>query len=273
MLIRLYEEEMYMKTQRIIRTKALTVFVLSVLLSACGAFGTEAPTATPQPTATKTVTPTATFTATATLTPTRIPNLTATQYSAELNAEVQKYFDLGYLPTTEGKFKGYSSFSYKWAQLGWYRQWDLFSSPKVKDFLLSAHLKWSSAYHNADVSGCGFYFAYQEDTESHYAVFLDRTRVFFVTTEYYYEPMTPTHGSGLVKFGNPADKPVEADLTLIVIGTRADVFVDGEFVAEYTLSERKAVSGYIGTALLSGTNKDFGTSCDMRNIHTFVPNE
>ncbi len=254
------------------RTIATIVFVLSVLLSACGGLASEVPTGTPQPTATKTLVPTATSTPTRTPRPTRTPNLTATERVEQRTAKVQKYFELGYLPSTEGRFEQFGDFNQAWAQLEWYQSWSL-SSTKEENFLLSAHVKWSSAYRNADVSGCGFYFAYREGSDFHYAVFLDRSKVFFVTTDYYYEPVRPTLGTGLVDFPNPADSPVEADLTLIVNDTTAYVLVDGELVGGYTLSLSKILRGYFGISLLSGTNKDYGTRCEMTDIHAFILND
>jgi hypothetical protein len=99
---------------------------------------------------------------------------------------------------------------------------------------MNAHLKWSSAYRNADISGCGFAFAIQ-DNGDHYAVFLDRSRVYFVETDYYYSTIGPIHGTGLVNFENPFDKPVEADFTLIVKGAYAYVLVNSELLVNITL--------------------------------------
>lgn len=248
------------------------LILLSFVLSACGALATEAPTGTPKPTGTKTLVPTATSTITRTPRPTRTPNLTATERVEQRTAKVQKYFELGYLPSTEGKFEQFGDFNQAWAQLEWYQSWSL-SSTKVENFLLSAHVKWSSAYRNANVSGCGFYFAFREGSDFHYAVFLDRSKVLFVTTDYYYEPVHPTLGTGLVDFPNPADSPVEADLTLIVNDTNAYVIVDGEMVGGYTLSQSKILRGYFGISLLSGTNKGFGTRCEMTDIHAFILND
>ena len=94
-----------------------------------------------------------------------------------------------------------------------------------------------------------------------------------VETGYYYEPFSPTRGTGRVNFDNPADHPVEADFTIIVKGAYAYVLVDEELVGEYTLSESKILRGELGLALLSGTNKDYGTRCEMTNLHTWIPTE
>ena len=157
---------------------------------------TAIPSSTPQPptpTTTKTPFPSATPR------PTQTPNLTATQQFEDWSAEAQSYVDAGYLTTSEGKFYKLETFSEEWAQLGWYWRWPIDIS--ARDFFMSGHLRWSSAYRSADISGCGFVFAEQEN-EDHYAVFLDRSKVLFVETEEYYYPIGPTGGTGRVNFGN-----------------------------------------------------------------------
>lgn len=259
-----------MKTKKV-RPIIPVLIVLNLVLSACGALATEAPTSTPQPTATKTLVPTATFAPTATPRPTRTPNLAATQRAEELNVEAQKYFELGYLTTVEGSFNEYDDFTEEWAQLGWYRRWIL--DERISDFFMTAHLKWSSAYRNADVSGCGFFFASQ-DNGDHYAVFLDRSEVLFLNadqTSGYSRRVGLTRGTGRVNFNNPADQPVEADLTVIVNSTYVYVLVNGEVVGEYTLSQSRVLTGGLGVTLLSGTNADYGTRCEMTDIHAWIP--
>ncbi|HEX2998016.1 MAG TPA: hypothetical protein VHP14_24540 [Anaerolineales bacterium] len=248
----------------------LLVFILILVSLACSTSQLAAPTSTPKPKPTKTRTPTKTPKPSQTPQPTRTPDVDATQYRNELNTEVQTYYDAGYLTTTEGKFKEYDDFHEDWAQLGWYSSWKF--KDTASDFYMKAHFKWSSAYRSADLSGCGFIFALQDNENGdHYAVFLDRSKVYFVVTGYYYEPFNPTHGTGRVKFDNPADHPVEADFTLIVKGTTAYVLVDEELVGEYTLSASKPLDGRLGLALLSGTNKDYGTRCTMTNLHAWIP--
>jgi hypothetical protein len=178
--------------------------------------------------------------------------------------------DAGYLTTADGKFYKLDDFSEEWAQLGWYWRWPINIS--ARDFFMSGRLRWSSAYRSADISGCGFVFAEQENGD-HYAVFLDKSKVLFVETEYYFSPIGTTRGTGRVNFDNPFDHAVEADLTLIVEDAYAYVLVDGEVVGEYTLSQSKNLQGTVGLALLSGTNKDFGTRCIITNLHLWVSNK
>jgi len=247
------------------------VLLISVSLACATSQPTPAPTNTAEPTATATITPTPTRTPRPSPTPrpTQTPNLAATERAEELNAKAQEYFDKGYLTTTEGRFRELEDFSYDWAQLGWYRPFPI--QEGVGDFFLSAHFKWDSAFKNSDISGCGFIFGVQPNND-HYAVFLDRQKVFFLITDNtvgFSKPVSPTRGTGIVKF----DYPAEADFTLIVKDAYAYVLVNGEVVGEYSLSQSKILHGQVGIALLSGTNKDFGTRCEITNLHLWIPKD
>lgn len=245
---------------------------LALVVSACSTVApTAAPTDTPQPTATETLVPTATLTPTRTPRPTATPNMTATQKAEEYQAEVQSYFDQGYLPTTEGSMEEVGMFVQQFAQLDWY-SWESLGV-NVADFFMSGHFQWRSAYRNAAESGCGFVFAIQEDG-SHYAVFLDRSKIVFLDYDasYTYSKYVGlTRGTGKVKFENPFDQAVEADFTLIVNDTTVYVLVDNELTGQYTLAESRILKGDLGLTVLSGTNKDFGTSCAISNIHYWTP--
>jgi len=176
---------------------------------------------------------------------------------------------MGYLKMNDGKLIELADFKEEWAQLGWYWRWT-YDAYQVSDFYMSGHFKWSSAYRSADLSGCGFVFAEQENG-NHYAVFLDKSKILFAQTEYYYYPIGTTRGTGRVKFGNPFDQPDEADFALIVKDAYAYVLVNGEAVGEYTLSQSKNLRGKVGLSLLSGTNKDYGTRCEITNLHLWIP--
>ena len=265
-----------MKTQRknpLLFTILILVFTsLACSMSAAQPTPTPAATDTPQPTATITLTPTNTPKPSPTPRPTKTPNLAATKRIDGFSTETQSYFDKGYLKTVDGNITEVKDFSYDWAQLGWYN-WNQLNT-KTSDFYMTAHFTWSSAFRNADSSGCGFIFAIQ-DNGDHYAVFLDRSKIIFLNadqTASYSKRVGLTRGTGKVKFGNPADKPDQADFTLIVKGAYAYVLVDGEVVGEYTLSQSKILDGNLGLSLLSGTNKDYGTRCEMTNVRIWVPN-
>jgi hypothetical protein len=247
----------------------LVIILVSLACSTSQAAPTPTETDLPEPTATATLVPTATKTVRPSPTPrpTQTPNLAATKRAEERQAEVQQYFDKGYLATTDGRFKELEDFSYDWAQLGWYNWLPLRDS--ASDFLLSAHFKWNSALKNSDTAGCGIIFGLQPN-DDHYAVFLDRTKVLFLITDHtlgFSRPVSPTRGTGKVKF----DYPAEADFTLIVKDAYTYVLVDGQVVGEYTLAQSRAAKGGIGLTVLSGTNKDYGTHCEMTDLRLWIP--
>ncbi len=252
---------------------SVTFLILIFALSACSTFAPPpTPTSTPNPptaTSTNTATPTKTLVPTNTPRPTATPNLAATQKYDGFNQEIQSYYDLGYVSSKGGNIKEFDDFKYEWAQLGWYNWLPL--GRNVSDFAMSAHFKWMSAFKNADESGCGFAFAIQQDN-SHYAVFLDRSKIIFLDHDSSYgnysRSVGRTSGSGYVKFDNPA----EADFTVIVNGINAYVLVDKELVGKYTLAKSRNLRGDVGLTVLSGTNKDYGTRCEMTNIRIFELN-
>jgi len=244
------------------------ISALILISLACGT-AQPAPTSTSEPTATHTAVPTNTPRPSPTPRPTQTPYLEATQRAEELNAEVQAYVDKGYLKTNDGNVIELEDFSYDWAQLGWYNWLPL--GEEASEFFLSAHFKWDSAFQNSDISGCGFIFSLQEN-DDHYAVFLDRSKVFFLITDRargFSSPVSPTRGTGIVNF----DYPAEADFTLIVKDHSAYVLVDGEVVGDYTLAQSRPLHGNLGLTVLSGTNRDYGTRCEMTDLHLWVPEE
>jgi len=258
---------MHCKPLHAIMSFILLLIVVSLACSTSQA--APVPTNTTEPTATETISPTATQTPRPSPTPrpTKTPNLAATERAEELNAEVREYFEKGYLATTEGRFRELDDFSYDWAQLGWYNWLPI--QDGVSDFYLSAHFQWDSAFKNSDISGCGFIFGLQPNND-HYAVFLDRQKVFFLITdnrEGFSKPVGPTRGTGIVKFEYPA----EADFTLIVKDAYAYVLVDREVSAEYTLAQSRSSKGGVGLTVLSGTNKDYGTRCEMTDLRLWTP--
>lgn len=254
--------------------RAIASFVFSLILVslACVTFqAAPASTTALDPTGTETIAPTITQTRRPSPTPrpTQTPNLGATERAEELHAEVQEYLEKGYLATTEGRVRELDDFRYDWAQLGWYRPFLVEDS--VGDFFLGGHFKWDSAFHNSDISGCGFIFGMQSNND-HYAVFLDRQKIVFLITDNtvgFSRPVSPTRGTGIVNF----DYPAEADFTLIVRGTYAYVLVNGEVIGEYTLAQSRSSEGAIGLTVLSGTNRDFGTHCEMTDLHLWLPDE
>jgi len=245
----------------------LSLFLLLSLTGlACGLSGgnvTPTPTVTateapPEATATNTPKPTSTPR------PSPTPNVAATQKTADFNLLLSDYKEKGYVTTTEGDIYEPDPFKEDWAQLGWYQWWPF--DFKAKDFVFSAHFNWSVANDQSDLSGCGVIFGLQEN-DDHYAVFLDRSRnLFLMGRGVNVYNVGKTRGSGTHSLGNPA----EADFILSVKGQSAYVSVDGD-VTEYTLSADQTSAGTFAFSILSGTNKDYGTRCEMTNIIFWQP--
>lgn len=244
-----------------------TSFLVLFFLLACS-FG-SAPTATPTPENTNTpvATETPTQKPTKTPRPTPTPNLAATQQIEDWNQEIAGYFEKGYIDTKDGQFKKLKDFSEEWAQIGWYSTW--FLDEVAENFIFSAHFKWSSATKTPNESGCGFVFAIQNDG-SDFSVFLDKSHVIFLRSEFRYGGnVGRTRGTGAVKI----EEPAEADFTVIVYDYYSYVIVNGEVVGEYTLPQSKKIEGDLGVSILSGTNKDYGTRCEMKDVRLWRPNK
>jgi hypothetical protein len=179
--------------------------------------------------------------------------------AADLSAQVQKFNEEGRIPTADGDYIKLEDFSETFSQIGYYQAYPI--GLELENFVFTGHLKWATAIATSDNSACGILFGGQPDN-SDYAVFLDKSRVYFSSsTATTYSELGKTSGTGLVSFGNPA----EADFSLVVYQTHAYVYVDGEFIGEYTLSSSKPLRGSFGYGIISGTNRDYGTSCEITN--------
>jgi hypothetical protein len=218
------------------------------------------------PTATSTLTPSATATITLTPSrtpkPTRTPNAAKTQAYEDLFVYVQKFKDEGLIPSTEGKYMPLVGFEGEFAQVGWLRPFP--SDYYMKHFIYKGHIEWSTALTTNETSGCGIAFAGQwtQDKSDYFGVILDKSRIFFSFLQGgYYWDLGKTRGTGRLNFSNPA----EAELVLLAYDYKAFVYVDDEFIGEYTLPKKKDMEGYFGYAIISGTNRDYGTKCKITN--------
>lgn len=192
--------------------------------------------------------------------PTATPDVAATERYDDLFSQVEKFKEKGHIPTTKGVYVELPEYHKEWAQREWStREW--YYDYETENFVLTARMKWSTADATSRISGCGIAFATQDDSRG-YAVYLDKARIYFTYNDlkYYYE-LGKTRGTGRVDFPNPA----QAKFSLVVYGNSAYVYVDDQFIGEYSLSKDKPLKGYFGYGLISGTNKDYGTRCDVED--------
>ena len=241
------------------------VFILMFVLSACSTSAAAEPTSTskPNPTATITPTPTNTPRPSATPSPTRTPDLAATQGYEDMFTLVQEYNEKGYLSTTKGEYIELNDFKATMAKLNYYQRYP--TGQKATSFVISAHFRWSTATKTPDVSGCGFAFAVQNNGD-HYAVFLDKSLLRFLRNDSNgTRRLGKTSGSDAFKYGNPA----EADFKLVVNESHAYVFID-ERMIEYSFAKNVNLTGKLEFALRSGTNKEYGTSCEITDASVWI---
>ena len=222
------------------------------------------PTSTPTVTKTFTITPTPTRTSTPSRTPrpTRTPNIKLTQSYEDLFSWVQKFKDEGIIPDTTGKYITLDRYTDTFAQMDWLR-YD-YTDVTLEHFVYAGHLEWSTTIETKKTSGCGIVFAleFRETYNRYFGVILDKSRVYFSAIDqgYYYD-LGKTRGTGTLNFGNPA----QADMVLLVYDHKAYVYVDDEFIGEYTLPKKKDLLGRFGFGIISGTNHGYGTRCDITN--------
>jgi hypothetical protein len=223
-------------------------------------YATLAANATAQANPTRTITPTRTVTPTATIT----PNLTATQLiqstaaARSMAQDVRLLAESGLLHSTHGVYHALPDWEESWAKIDWYQSFPTGFS--ARNFVIRARANWDTAspISNWFATGCGFVFAYR-DLQNHHMAFmaLDGTaRLYrwqggqFNETYHFFRKMDIPSGS--------------AQLMLVVDEDWINLFVDGEEAARW--QDPSLISGDIGLTLNSGTNKDFGTRCSLKNI-------
>ncbi len=172
----------------------------------------------------------------------------ATAQAQPMVEAIQKLVDDGYLDRSEGKYFALRDFYESWAQLNWYTYQDTGYAPT--NFVVRADW-WNS--------GCGFVFR-EQDVDNHYLAYLGLDGwVYF--SAFRNGSFVDLGGARYGKVGVPSGG---AQLTLIVDGNKFTFFVNGERV--YSKVDQAFASGRLALTLLSGTNKDYGTRCLMKNV-------
>ena len=260
-----------MKYQKFLPIMIMVLFFN--LMAACSPAATSVPTQAATATVTP-VPPTPTNTAkpTSTPKPTATPNLAATQQIEDAQAHVQSYVDAGYLENTSGELVQLDDYQGEMAKIGYLDFAFAGYDTKIKDFAVWSNVKWESAgpvgapYY----SGCGFSFRLDDKTFDGYTAMLTNDRVLLTYCNSSVNrcgEIGKTKGPGVLKMGNPA----EASMEMIVRDSHAYVLVDGQFIGEYTLFSDKLIDpGYLIYSIISGTNKDYGTKCEITDTNVWV---
>lgn len=254
------------------RTQLTLFFILLMAVLGLGACsGNMEVNFTPSPVVIDTVTVTnpPTIRPTRTPLPSKTPDGTATQQTQDWYSQIQDYYEKGYLDTQEWRLTRIDDFNADWARIDWFQSWLLGESAE-NNFIFSANYKWSSDTKTPNQSGCGLIFGIHSGNY-YYVVFLANTEIIFSTIDLdpasSYVRLGVTRGTGRVDIS----EPTEADFTIIVQNQYSYVIVNDKVVGEYTLPKNLHTNGSLAASVLSGTNKGYGTRCEMTEIRLWEP--
>jgi hypothetical protein len=183
----------------------------------------------------------------------------ATAQAEDMYQLVEKLQQEGALTSTAGEYYPIEDFNETWAQLNWYQWWN--TGYKLSDFVIRAHTAWESASKTANwfSAGCGFVFR-ATDANNHYMIFLALDGNVYMRgyVNAKYREFGKAYAGGINHLKG------EADVVLVAQGDHFVYYVNGKKILDRKNSE--LVEGDLGLTLNSGTNKDYGTRCEMTNI-------
>lgn len=201
------------------------------------------------------------------LTETAVIERLATAAAKEINEALDKLVAAGIIADKSGSYQRLDNYEAELAQINTIAQAMEFKFP-LENFVLNADLSWSSASNmaNWDRSGCGFIFGDQKDG---YFDFI------FLSLDGYVRFYRPQPDTNTIypfserRYSGKIDRPAgEAEFLLAVVDKRVTVFINGEKV----LSEYEGLlkPGRLVYALVSGTNKGYGTRCTWKDVDLWV---
>jgi hypothetical protein len=202
---------------------------------------------------------------TATIKPTIKPSpvIAPTKESVEMEKLIAKLFADKNISTTNGTYKRLDDFDESWAKLNWYQWWDTVYSPT--NFVIQADFEWDTASNKANWSdsGCGIVY-HTNGSQNHHATFLmmDGKVVSYRAIK---DVWTSLKGGNAGRFNTPSDK---AHIVLAVDKQWVTVYVKDKKLVRF--QDTTLTGGKLALTVASGTNKDFGTRCQMKNIELWL---
>jgi hypothetical protein len=187
----------------------------------------------------------------------------ATQQAQAIVGIVQQLFDEGIISTKEGDYYRLDDFNESWAQLGYYQWWK--TGYSAENFILSADIAWESASDKANwpEAGCGIVFSEDGESDHHLAYLsLDGFGRLAQISKGQWKNLASQ------RYGNLSVPTGDARIMLVVNDQRINFYVNGQRVVN--AYDGSLDAGNLALTLLSGTNKDFGTRCQMSNIDLFI---
>ncbi|MCC7358866.1 MAG: hypothetical protein IT317_05285 [Anaerolineales bacterium] len=189
----------------------------------------------------------------------------ATAQAQPLAARVEAIVAEGYLNSSAGRYDRLDDFSDAWAQINWY-QW-LWTGYAPTDFVVRADFAWASASDTANWfnSGCGFVFREtSRENLDHYLVYLGLDGVVYFLKNRLGE-LTELASARAGRLDVPEGS---AQFMLAVEADRFTAYVNDQRVL--TAHDGSLKNGLLNYTLLSGTNRDYGTRCEMTNVELWT---
>lgn len=166
------------------------------------------------------------------------------------------------IPESEGKTTSYGSYTDNFAKMG-FAQWFPFTT--AEHFVLSANLSWVSASQtpNGAVSGCGIVFGVKQELLNYLMV------SFRMDGNAYIKGSKNLMGLhyGMKYYSRPSMQG-EGNLVLIVDGLSVTVYFNDNVL--FSIPNAAIDGDGIGYAVLSGTNKEFGTRCNFDDVYIYT---
>jgi len=182
----------------------------------------------------------------------------ATAQAESLSALAAQLAQDGYLTRSDGQYWQLDDFSESWAQINWYQWWWTGYTPS--DFVVRANFHWNSASTTANWfnSGCGFVFREaSSEPYDHYLAYLGLDGVVYI--ERARNGALASLGSG--NYGRLDLPEGEAEFVLAADGNKFTAYVNGKRVL--TVLDGGRSEGNLNYTLISGTNRDYGTLCEI----------
>ena len=187
----------------------------------------------------------------------------ATQQAQSMAEKIQKLLNEGVVASATGDYYRLADFDESWAQIGWY-QWKP-TGHTAEDFVITADTAWQSASDRANWqnSGCGFVFNLKDKNNHHFA---------YLGLDGFVRLVQVSRGNyknlAIQKYGKVSIPEGAAKIMLVVYDKKISYYVNDQRVA--SAYDGSITVGDIALTLLSGTNKDYGTRCQMKNIDLWI---
>lgn len=186
-----------------------------------------------------------------------------TEMDEIMNADLQFLIDQGVISGIQEEYIPFEDISREFAQINYFSWWNTEYAPS--SFVIRSDITWESASDTANwpFSGCGWVFG-EKDSDNFHMAFLSLDGYGLL------KKWVDGKEEVLVKhrYGNLDIPEGSAEMILSVQDDRAAFFVDGEEM--YNIYDGNIDPGSLSFAVLSGTNKGFGTRCEWKNTGLMI---